>query len=56
MLDPIVNFFTWIFQMIGKAIGLVIGVILWPFLWFGRCVTSRAAGSWSWSSAPRSSC
>jgi hypothetical protein len=36
MLDPIVNFFTWIFQMIGKAIGLVIGVILWPFMWFGR--------------------
>jgi hypothetical protein len=36
MLDPIVNFFTWIFQMIGKAIGLVIGIILWPFLWFGR--------------------
>ncbi|MFI0847356.1 DUF2333 family protein [Mesorhizobium sp. IMUNJ 23232] len=36
MLDPIVNFFTWIFQMIGKAIGFVIGIILWPFMWFGR--------------------
>jgi hypothetical protein len=36
MLDPIVNFFTRIFQWIGRGIGLVIGVILWPFLWLGR--------------------
>ncbi|MDQ6436781.1 DUF2333 family protein [Mesorhizobium sp. LHD-90] len=41
MLDPIVNFFTWIFQMIGKAIGLVIGIILWPFMWAGRWYTQR---------------
>ena len=32
MLDPIINFFTWLFQMIGKGIGLVIAWILWPFL------------------------
>ncbi|MBN9254878.1 MULTISPECIES: DUF2333 family protein [unclassified Mesorhizobium] len=36
MLDPIVNFFTWIFQRIGRGIGLVIGIILWPFMWVGR--------------------
>ncbi len=32
MLDPIINFVTWIFQMIGKAIGMVIAWLLWPFL------------------------
>ncbi|MEX0346102.1 MAG: hypothetical protein AB3N20_14350 [Rhizobiaceae bacterium] len=32
MLDPIINFFTWIFQMIGKGIGIVIAWLLWPFL------------------------
>jgi hypothetical protein len=40
MLDPIVNFFTWIFQWIGRAIGFVIGIILWPFMltarWYSR--------------------
>ncbi len=41
MLDPIVNFFTWIFQMIGRAIGLVIGVLLWPFMWVARWYTER---------------
>jgi hypothetical protein len=41
MLDPIVNFFTRIFQWIGRGIGLVIGVILWPFLWAGRWYTRR---------------
>ena len=41
MLDPIVNFFTRIFQWIGRGIGLVIGVILWPFLWLGRWYTQR---------------
>ena len=38
MLDPIVNFFTRIFQWIGRGIGLLIGVILWPFLWAGPLV------------------
>ena len=41
MLDPIVNFFTRIFQWIGRGIGFVIGVILWPFLWAGRWYTQR---------------
>ncbi len=41
MLDPIVNFFTRIFQWIGRGIGLVIGVLLWPFLWVGRWYTQR---------------
>lgn len=41
MLDPIVNFFTRIFQWIGRGIGLLIGAILWPFLWAGRWYTQR---------------
>ena len=41
MLDPIVNFFTRIFQWIGRGIGLVIGVVLWPFMWAGRWYTQR---------------
>ncbi|MDI6027215.1 DUF2333 family protein [Corticibacterium sp. UT-5YL-CI-8] len=36
MLDPIVSFFTRVFQWIGRGIGLLIGVLLWPFLWLGR--------------------
>src|SRR5215470_9369071 len=41
MLDPIVNFFTLIFQWIGRGIGFVIGIILWPFMWAGRWYTQR---------------
>ncbi|QPC91211.1 DUF2333 family protein [Mesorhizobium sp. INR15] len=41
MLDPIVNFFTRIFQWIGRGIGLLIGVILWPVMWTGRWYTQR---------------
>ncbi|RVD54086.1 DUF2333 family protein, partial [Mesorhizobium sp. M8A.F.Ca.ET.023.02.2.1] len=41
MLDPIVNFFTGIFQWIGRGIGLLIGVILWPFMWAGRWYGQR---------------
>ncbi|OHV89782.1 DUF2333 family protein [Mesorhizobium sp. ORS 3428] len=41
MLDPIVNFFTRIFQWIGRGIGLVIGIILWPFMWGGRWYGKR---------------
>jgi hypothetical protein len=40
MLDPIVNFFTRVFQAIGRGIGLVVAWILWPFLaasrWYAR--------------------
>jgi hypothetical protein len=41
MLDPIVNFFTRVFQWIGRGIGFVIGIVLWPFLWAGRWYTQR---------------
>ena len=41
MLDPIVNFFTRVFQWIGRGIGFVIGIILWPFMWAGRWYTQR---------------
>jgi hypothetical protein len=41
MLDPIVNFFTRIFQWIGRGIGFVIGIILWPFMWLGRWYVQR---------------
>lgn len=41
MLDPIVNFFTRVFQWIGRGIGWVIGIVLWPFLWAGRWYTQR---------------
>ena len=41
MLDPIVNFFTRVFQWIGRGIGFVIGIILWPFIWAGHWYTQR---------------
>jgi len=41
VLDPIVNFFTRLFQWIGRGIGFVIGVILWPFMWAGRWYGQR---------------
>jgi hypothetical protein len=41
MLDPIVNFFTRVFQWIGRGIGFVVGILLWPFMWFGRWYTHR---------------
>ena len=40
MFDPIVNFFTRVFQAIGRGIGLVIAWICWPFVaasrWYAR--------------------
>lgn len=42
MLDPIVNFFTRIFQLIGRGIGFVIGIILWPLMWLGRWYLQRS--------------
>ncbi|APH71375.1 DUF2333 family protein [Aquibium oceanicum] len=40
MLDPIVNFFSRVFQAIGRGIGWVVGIILWPFMaasrWYAR--------------------
>ena len=40
MFDPIVSFFTRVFQAIGRGIGLVVAWILWPFVaasnWYAR--------------------
>ena len=40
MLDPIVSFFTRVFQAIGRGIGLVVAWICWPFIaasqWYAR--------------------
>ncbi|WP_315924473.1 DUF2333 family protein [Mesorhizobium sp. SP-1A] len=41
MLDPIVNFFTWMFQWIGRGLGFLIGIIAWPFMWLGRWYWGR---------------
>lgn len=42
MLDPIVNFFSRVFQAIGRGIGLLIAWICWPFLAVGRWVGQRS--------------
>jgi hypothetical protein len=40
MLDPIVDFFSRVFQTIGRGIGWFVGILLWPFLaasrWYAR--------------------
>ncbi|MEM9999454.1 MAG: DUF2333 family protein [Pseudomonadota bacterium] len=36
MLDPVIAFFTRMFEYIGRGIGMVIAWILWPFLAFRR--------------------
>lgn len=41
MLDPVVNFFENIFEMVGRGIGLVIAAILWPFVQVGKWYTKR---------------
>lgn len=41
MLDGVVNFFTRIFQAIGRGFGLVIAGIMWPFVAFGRWYQAR---------------
>jgi hypothetical protein len=41
LLDPIVNFFTRLFQWIGRGIGFAIGILLWPFMWAGRWYSRR---------------
>ena len=41
MPDPIVNFFTRIFQWIGRGIGFVVGLIARPFMWLGRWYVER---------------
>ena len=41
MLDPIVNFFVRVFNLIGQGIGWVIAFFLWPFVAFGRWYQKR---------------
>lgn len=41
MFDPIVNFFTRVFQAIGRGIGLVIAWIVWPFVTLSRWYARR---------------
>ena len=41
MFDPIVQFFTRIFQAIGRAIGFVVSLVLRPFVWLGRWYRER---------------
>ena len=41
MLDPVVNFFTRIFQWVGRGLGFLVGTILWPFMWAGRWYAQR---------------
>ena len=41
MLDPVVAFFTRIFQAIGRAIGLAVSYVLAPFRWLGRWYARR---------------
>src|SRR5262245_22638387 len=35
MLDPVVNFFTRIFEAIGRGVGLLVSFVTSPFRWFG---------------------
>lgn len=41
MLDPIVSFFTRVFQAIGRGIGVVVAWICWPFVAAGRWYAQR---------------
>lgn len=41
MLDPIVHFFTRIFEAIGRGIGMAIAAVLWPFVAASRWYTRR---------------
>lgn len=41
MLDPVIAFFTRIFQAIGRGVGWVVAILLWPFVWAGSWYTKR---------------
>ncbi|MEM1377240.1 MAG: DUF2333 family protein [Pseudomonadota bacterium] len=41
MLDPVIAFFTRVFEYIGRGIGMVIAWILWPFLAFRSWLRGR---------------
>ncbi len=42
MLDSVVNFFTRIFQAIGRFVGMVVAGIMWPFVAFARWYRERS--------------
>lgn len=41
MLDPVIQFFTRVFEAIGRGIGWVIAILIWPFVAVGRWYTRR---------------
>ncbi|TCD15364.1 DUF2333 family protein [Oricola cellulosilytica] len=41
MLDPIINFFTRLFEVIGRAIGTFVSWLIWPFLAFRNWLRGR---------------
>lgn len=41
MLDPIVDFFTRMFQWIGRGIGFVVAWVMWPFMAFRNWLRGR---------------
>ena len=41
MLDPIIAFFSRIFEAIGRGIGMIVAWLLWPFMAFGRWYNRR---------------
>ena len=41
MLDPVIQFFTRVFEAIGRGIGIFISWLLWPFVAFGRWYQRR---------------
>ena len=41
MLDPAINFFVCVFNLIGRSIGWAIALMLWPFVWFGTWYKKR---------------
>ncbi len=41
MLDPVIEFFVWVFNRIGRGIGWFIAAILWPFVAFGHWYRKR---------------
>jgi hypothetical protein len=41
MLDPVVQFFSRIFEAIGRGVGWLVSIILWPFVAMSRWYTRR---------------
>jgi hypothetical protein len=41
MLDPVVNFFTQVFHLVGQGVGWLVAVALWPFVALGAWYKKR---------------